>query len=146
MRSQPNNKNSMSLKEPEERLKAYQSYCKHISDGYPKKAWSYRNGEFKCSWETMENYIKEFTTDLDPFLMRESHANSYKDWFDKGRNLSDGKVKGHPSPHTYAVIMRNMFNWDRDTREPERHHETHAETIFNQWKEQAPKTNEFEKY
>jgi hypothetical protein len=82
----------------------------------------------------MEKYIKEYIQELDPFLMEEAKSISYKDWFDLGRTMSNGKLRGTYSPQTWATIMRNMFDWDKENKEPESKYETHAEAIFNAWK------------
>lgn len=133
------NKNGIVLKESEERIKAYTSYCDHIAKGFPKEAWFYRNGKFHCSWQTMEKYIKE-DPDLEPFLMEKAQSESYKLWFEKGMNLVEGNVKRNSSPVVWQTIMRNMFKkqkWDQQELEPERRHEVHAEAIFNAWKGKA---------
>ncbi len=112
----PGNKRGVAVKDPEERARAFQSYCEHIASGYPKGAWFYLSDVAHCSWETMEKYIKENPTEFDAFLVECAKAASYRKWFARGENLSDGKVKGNPSPHTWATIMRNMFSWDKENK------------------------------
>lgn len=113
------NTNGTALKDPEERQKAYRSFCQNIADGYPVAAWSYRNGEHKCHWQTMVRYIEENPLEFEVFLKEESHSISYKKWFDRGIKLTDGEMKGNPSPQTWATIMRNMFDWDKDSKSKE---------------------------
>ncbi len=119
------NKNKIALKDPDVRQRAYESFCANISSGYPLKAWSFREGEFKCGWQTMLSYIERAVEfDLDPFLKEEAHATSYRLWFDKGVALTDGHIKGNPSPTTWAVIMRNMFakdGWDKENQDSNVH-------------------------
>ena len=110
------NTSGTALKDPDERQRAYKNYCAHLAEGYPKAAWSYRNGEYHCTYQTIESYMKINPLEFDPFLKEEAHSNSYKDWFDQGRDLSGGKVMGNPSPQTWATIMRNMFSWDREDK------------------------------
>lgn len=104
------------LKDAKARQDAYEDFCRHLSEGFPIKAWSYRKEPFRCSWATMLRYIKENPTEFDSFLKEEAQASSYKRWFTKGIKLSDGEVKGNPSPQTWATIMRNMFDWDKEEK------------------------------
>jgi len=112
----PGNDYAAVLKDPEMRQRAFRSFCQHIADGYPIKAWSYREGNDGCIWRTMLKFIEQNPNDFHLFLKDEAHCLSYKKWFDKGVKLTDGLVKGNPSPQTYALMMRNMFKWDHDQK------------------------------
>lgn len=114
--AQLGNQYGIILKDSEIRQEAYRDLCAHLAEGYPLKAWSFRKGEFRCCWATMISYIKGNPQEFDPFLKNEAHSQAYKKWFGKGINLSDGKVKGNPSPQTWATIMRNMFDWDKESK------------------------------
>ena len=107
----------LALREPGLRQRAYKDFCRHLADGYPIESWSYREGDNGCIWRTMLNYIKKNPEEFQTFLKDEAHCLSYKKWFEKGINLTDGKVKGNPSPQTWATIMRNMFRWDKERPE-----------------------------
>jgi hypothetical protein len=111
------NDNGTALKDPQERRKAYESYCQHIADGYPKEAWFYENGSSHCCWRTMDRYIEKNPVEFQSFLKDKSHSSSYKLWFERGKKLSLGEIKGNTSPHTWATIMRNMFHWDKEKKE-----------------------------
>lgn len=52
-------KTNVKLTTPELKELAYNSYCEHISQGYPKKAWCFKHPHVSLTWETMEKYIKE---------------------------------------------------------------------------------------
>lgn len=102
------------LPTPELRAEAFKSYCEHIASGYPKGCWYFKHPHLMLTDETMEKYIRDYSDEFDTILKDIAHKESYKLWFERGRKLTDGEVKGNPSPQTYALIMRNMFKWDRD--------------------------------
>lgn len=138
------NNNGTILKEPEARQAAFKDFCRHLAEGYPIKAWSFRQEPYRCSWATMLRYIKENPSEFDTFLKEEAEANSYKKWFGKGVNLSDGNVKGNPSPQTWATIMRNMFGWDKEEKDPIYRHESDMDKVLKKWEEKdgsKPETN-----
>ncbi len=116
--SRDGNKHSVSVKDPKERQKAYTSFCAHVAEGYPIEGWSYRNDPHHCTYQTMLSYITEqFPDEFQTFLKSEAHAKGYLKWFKKGEALTDGKIRGNPSPQTWAIIMRNIgrkYGWDVD--------------------------------
>ena len=107
----------LAIKDPEMRQRAFKDFCRHIAEGYPVGAWSYREGEIGCVWRTMLSYLDNNPDEFHALLKEEAHCHGYKKWFEKGVNLTDGKVKGNPSPQTWATIMRNMFQWDKDKKD-----------------------------
>lgn len=51
----------VSIKDPNERQIAFQSYCDHLSKGYSKMTWSYSNDKTGSHWtyHTCEKWIKD---------------------------------------------------------------------------------------
>lgn len=134
------NKDATILKEPEARQLAFKDFCKHLAEGYPIKAWSFRKEPYRCSWATMLQYIKDNPKEFDSFLKEEAHAKSYKKWFNKGINLSDGTVKGNPSPQTWATIMRNMFDWDKDEKNTNQQNKQYVQSLAESLRDPEPET------
>lgn len=113
------NKYNLKLKEPEIRQLAYQQYCKHIEDGWPKQAWCFDHPTVQITWETMDKYIKESPHEFDPYLKKRAESQRFKHWMEHGNCLMRGKYL-HGSPETWKTIMRNMFKdikWDRQELE-----------------------------
>jgi len=111
----PGNRHAVGIRCPDERKKAFLDFCSHLSDGFPIEAWYYLNGDHHCCWRTMLSYINDqYTSEFQTHLKSYALIAGYKKWFTKGVKLSDGEIKGNPSPQTYALIMRNMYGWDKD--------------------------------
>lgn len=118
------NKSGVKLKDPDVRQEAYRQYCEWIASGYPKEAFFFDHPtQYACS-DTIERYIEENPSEFPPHLLRAAMSKRYKYWFDKGKNLVDGRMediprenRGSPSPQVWQTIMRNMFKnigWDAD--------------------------------
>lgn len=130
----PGSNTGLKIKDDELKVEAYKSYCEHIAQGYPREAWHFEHPKYPICSDTMDTYIKDFPSLFPPILMRVAKAKSYKKWFCRGENLSDGKVKGNPSPQTWSVIMRNMFGWDRENHSRS-DMETDVRRLLRKWEE-----------
>lgn len=114
------NNYGLAIKDPETRQEAYRAYCKHIAEGYPREAFSFKHSKEPCCWKTIDRYIKDNPNEFPPLLMEEAKAERYKHWFSEGKALMRGIYK-HGSPVVWQTIMRNIFKdvgWDQfDTQE-----------------------------
>lgn len=115
------------------KIEAYRQYCEHIAQGYPKKAWCFVHPELSLTWQMMERYLDEYKDDpiFNPLLMELAHSKAYKTWFEDGKTITKGGFK-NASPQTWATIMRNMFDWDKDNR-VQNTVETEVRKIINRW-------------
>ena len=99
------------LKTPEIMIEAYQSYCDHIAQGYPQKAWCFEHPETSLHWETMEKYIRENPNILDPLHKKIAQAKSLRHWFSfLGESAKGSNVKANVA--SLQIILRNMHAWD----------------------------------
>lgn len=112
-RARPGNKNGVKLKAPEVRQEAFKQYIDHLSQGLPKQAWCFEHPEFTCTFKTLEKYIRDNPCEFPPIHKEVAHAKSYKTWFEKGTTMMEGKVE-KCQPAIYQMIMRNMFDWDKE--------------------------------
>jgi hypothetical protein len=132
----PGNTCATKLKDPDLRQEAYRQYCEHIASGLPMKAWFFEHPTDptkSLSYKTMERYMRENPNEFPPSLKEAAQSKSYAKWFKEGGKLMVGEYR-YGSPHTWATIMRNMFQWDRET-EPANTVEPEARRLWEAWKE-----------
>lgn len=109
------NQLAMKLDTPELRLLAYKSYCDHIAQGYPNRAWCMEK-PVTLTWATIERYIRDYPDELDPVHKEVAKAKSYKKWFNIVADGATGRGTAG-SPAYIQIMMRNMFGWDRVSNE-----------------------------
>jgi len=107
------NNYGLKLKEPSVRQEAFIQYCQHQAEGKPKEAWYFEHPEFTCTFRTLEKYIKDNPQEFPPIQTEVARCKSYQKWFAKGERMVDG-LQDKCQPAVYQMIMRNMFDWDKD--------------------------------
>lgn len=115
-RAKMGNDHAKKLKDPNIRDQAYDEYCAHIAEGYPKEAFFFSHPTESISYKTMDKYIAECPEDFPPSKMEQAKSKRYQHWFGEGKTLMQGKYK-NGSPVVWQTIMRNVFKnegWDRD--------------------------------
>lgn len=108
------NTNAIALKTDELKLQAYRQYCAHIASGREKKSWKFQHPDLKCTWQTMERYIKENPIVLDPIEKQFAEADSLAVWEEKGLKMMHGEMKAETA--LYQMFMRNKFGWDKEEK------------------------------
>lgn len=111
--------NASKSKDTEKCIAAYEDYCRHLSEGYPKQAWSYCKDKFSLTYKTMDKYIKQDEINFPALLMEVAYAKRYMYWLEEGKKLMQGQYK-YGSPVVWQTIMRNIFKdigWDNDRHE-----------------------------
>lgn len=116
--AQPNNQNGVILKDADVRQDAYLDYCHHLSQGKGKKGWFYDKNGFRCSWETMEKYIKD-TVEFDPLHKIKAESKGFQDLEQIVIDSAKGKNK-EANTATLQMLMRNKYGWDKPEQTTER--------------------------
>lgn len=106
---------AIGLRTEEAKMKAFISFCSHLSAGQSKIGWFYLDDEGNhCGWETMEKHIKNNV--FPPYLHKKARTDAFTYWFNKAEKMCDGELRGG-SPATLQNVMRNMFKdlgWDQE--------------------------------
>jgi hypothetical protein len=105
------NQHGVKLKDPNVRQQAYQQYCHHLSLGNGKKSWYFNHPEFRCTWETMEKYIKDHN-EFDPFTKKIAEAKGYGVWEGLVQDAAKG-INKDVNTAALQMYMRNKYKWDR---------------------------------
>lgn len=105
------NKNGMALKESEVRQHAYRDYCAHLSQGKGKKGWHYDKDGLRCTWETMEKYIKD-GIEFDPLQKKIAESKGYTRWEGVVMDSAEGKNE-KANTASLQMLMRNKYGWDK---------------------------------
>lgn len=100
---------TQALKTLEQKKKAFESFCAHVAAGNPQYSWYINEPDCKCTDETLLKYIAAEPDIFDTFMKDIAYKASYQHWFDKGKKMADGNMKGSYSPQVWQTIMRNMF-------------------------------------
>lgn len=111
------NKNALKPLTPEQRQKAYHSFCDHIGEGYSMAAWYFEDEDVKISHRTMLNYMKD-EVEFPPIHKEIAEAKSLKHWekivYDSARGINK-----EANTASLQMVMRNKFSWDKYTdRQP----------------------------
>src|SRR5579872_5829930 len=109
------NTNGVILKDPDVRQSAYDDYCSHLAKGKSKKSWFYNKDGYRCSWETMEKYIKD-EVEFDALKKIEAECKGFGTWEEVVEQAAIGKNR-HANTATLQMLMRNKFGWDKITKE-----------------------------
>jgi len=133
MPARKGNKFGLKLKDPKIRQEAYLQYCQWIAEGKPKKAWSFEHSKFSCTWRTLEKYLAQNPEEFQPLHKEIAECKSYALWFERGVKMLNGESK-HCQPAIYQMIMRNMFDWDRDTSGQKESGEPLLKSLANRWR------------
>lgn len=111
------NQNAVALKTDDLKLEAFKQYCQHLAAGKCKDGWRFRHPQeknFKCTWRTMERYIKENPIVLEPIEKEIAECDAFAIWEETGMKMMRGEVK--PEPAFFQIFMRNKFGWDREEK------------------------------
>lgn len=105
---QQSNKNNLpmnlKLRTPEERLAMFKSYCKHLEDGFSRESFP------DMSYEAVEEYVANFSDELDAEEMHKAWRTGRKRWEVTGQKgcIGAGNYKNFKST-AYIFIMQNMY-------------------------------------
>lgn len=120
MAPEKGNKYALALKTQEQKERAFKSFCDHLASGNSQWGWYIDEPDLKCTCETLMKYIQAEPDAFDSILKDISHRKGFQSWFETGKQMARGELKGNTSPHTWAVIMRNMFSrfgwWDAEDK------------------------------
>ena len=127
------NKNGLKLKKPEIRKEAHKQYCEWIASGMPKKAWCFEHPEFTCTYRTMDKYMAENPVEFPPIQKEVAQCKSYASWFRRGMEMLTSESK-NCQPAIYQMIMRNMFDWDKETSESKESSAPLVQSMADRWR------------
>lgn len=107
---------SLKLKNLDSRQRAYESYCKHLAEGWSARGWVYEEEGVTILAETMERYIREDPVNLDPAKKKKAEAAGFAYWEKLGADSMKAK-KGDEKINVplYQMFMRNKFGWDKES-------------------------------
>lgn len=109
-----------SIQTKEQAEKAFKSFCDHLAKGNPQYSWFIDDEDVRCTDETLLKYMQSNPELFDTVLKEISHRKSFQTWFETGKQMAKGELKGNTSPNTWALIMRNMFAkhgwWDAEDK------------------------------
>ena len=86
------NQYGLKLKDPTIRQEAYSQYCEHLANGKSKKSWYFEHPEFSCTWQTMEEYMKN-EAEFNPLHRQIAESKGYSKW---EQIVEDGAVGANP--------------------------------------------------
>lgn len=99
-----------SIETEEQAEAALKSFCEHISAGKPQFSWYIDSELVRCCDVTLLRTMKEKPNLFDSVLKDKAFKESFAIWFEKGRKMVDGEIKGSYSPQVWQCIMKNMFS------------------------------------
>lgn len=124
----------------EQKERAFKSFCMHLSAGNSQWGWYIDEPDLQCTAQTLLKYIEAEPEVFKPILIDISHSKSFQSWFDIGKQMAKGELKGNTSPNTWALIMRNMFSrfgwWDSEDKKegPNAAYVTSLKDLFSEIK------------
>lgn len=131
------NKLAQKLKTVDLRLEAYESYCKHIAEGWSPRGWVFKKNGVTVLWETMEKYIREEPHVFDPSKKKEAESTGFSYWEKLGsKGIKGNKGEDKINVPLYQMFMRNKFGWDRDTN-TSNHFEPDVRRFLAFWESKA---------
>lgn len=107
----PGNKRGTKLKDPDVRQEAYKSYCEHLAKGKSKRSWFFEHPELTCTYQTMEDYIKD-EREFSPIHMQTAMSKGYARWEQIVEDGAEG-INQNVNPACLQMVMRNKFGWDK---------------------------------
>lgn len=105
------NKFGLKIKDPEMRQRAYEAYCEWLSQGKSAASFTFKEGEFKCTSETLKKYFKD-TEEFDSIHIKFAKAQGLACW----EEVVAGSAKGinkDANTASLQMLMRNMYDWDK---------------------------------
>ncbi len=99
------------LKDPEMRQRAYKTFCEHRAKGKAIKSWYFIEGDCACTWETMQEYMKN-TEEFAPIQLKVAESEGYQLWESITEDSAKGKNK-NANTASLQMVMRNKFGWDK---------------------------------
>ena len=97
------NKNALKFNTPQMRAKLFQSYIKHIEEGWSKSSFDL------CSREKIDAYIKGFPDEIDPEEIESAFRRGRKVWEERGKGLVTGELGGNAT--AWFRIMQNQYDY-----------------------------------
>jgi len=105
------NSKGVALKDPDMRQRAYKSFCDHRAKGKAIKSWYFVEGDCACTWETMQEYMKD-TLEFSPTQLKVAESEGYQLWETITEDSAKGKNK-NANTASLQMVMRNKFGWDK---------------------------------
>lgn len=106
------NTNALKMKTPEQKERAYQAYCDHISNGFSKATFVYKSDDFSVSYKTLDKYIEENPIEFPPIHIEFALIESQYYWEKIVKGSAEGTNKD-ANTASLQMIMRNKFGWDK---------------------------------
>lgn len=105
-----------SVKSPEERQVAYESFCAHIASGRFKESWYYVNEATGSHWtvKSLERWIRD--TDEFPLEKLDTAQAQGFQYFEKILLDSASGKNTKANVATLQMLMRNKYGWDKQER------------------------------
>ena len=100
------------LKDPLLRQKAYKQFCAHIAKGKSKDSFYFIDGDFKCTWKTIQSYAKESPHEFPTIEREVAYAQGYGEWEAVCEESAKGENKD-ANTASLNMVMRNKFAWDK---------------------------------
>lgn len=126
-------KNAEGLKTPELKQEAYDQYCAHLADGKSKKSWYFDHPKMKLTYITMEKYILEDASFLDPLHKEIAWCKGYQKWEEIVTGSAIGSNKD-ANTASLQMVMRNKFGWDKENSVQKESDEPLLQKMARKWR------------
>lgn len=90
----------------------------HLSEGHSSKSFYFITEGFRISYSSLSPYMKNHEDLFPPEEIQFAETQGHKKWEKIVFDAALGKYQGHSAP-LIQMIMRNKYDWDKDTRNKE---------------------------
>lgn len=109
---QPGEKRRQILKTTALRQECFRQYCLHLAHGRNKRSFVFNHPHYKCSWETVERYIRQYPEEFDLELLDVAYAEGLGVWEQILTDCATGKNR-KANVAAIQITMRNKYGWER---------------------------------
>ena len=109
------NKNGTAIKSPKLMEEAFADFCRHMAAGKSKRGWSFKHPECKCTYQTLEKYMKDQEFEFEPITLEIAKSDGFGYWEGVLHDAAVGKNKDG-NPAVMQMIMRNKYSWDKNDK------------------------------
>ncbi len=126
-------KNAEKLKKPELKQMAYDQYCAHLAKGKSKRSWYFEHPTMRITWVTMEKYILDDPSLLNPIHKEIAWCKGYQKWegIVEESAIGTNKVANTAS---LQMVMRNKFDWDKENSSQKESDEPLLQKMAKKWR------------
>src|SRR5690349_3834145 len=103
------NKNRQKLTNEGMRKHAFDQYIAHLSQGYPKRTFTFDHPLETLTWKSMEKYIRDYPIELPASKVEAAMAKGEQAWIVEGRQMMRGEMEGKTQPVLFQIMMRNIY-------------------------------------